>query len=226
MSAPLPPSAPEPLFSQEVWRRAEPVLEAVHAHPFLRSLLDGTLPRERFDTYMAHDAVYLGRYGRALARLASMTNDPDELILWDDAARTAIVTERVLHADHVDVAAAVEPSPTCLAYTDFIDAAALSGSYGVAVAAVLPCFLVYEAVGLRLLDEAGDLTGHPYGDWIATYGDEAFSESCSRARAVMDAAAARAGAAERDAMSATFLRACRYEWMFWDAAWRAESWPV
>jgi thiaminase len=26
-------------------------------------------------------------------------------------------------------------------------------------------------------------------------------------------------------MRAAYLRSCRYEWMFWDAAWRLERWP-
>jgi thiaminase len=43
---------------------------------------------------------------------------------------------------------------------------------------------------------------------------------------LVDAEAAAAGAAQRASMRAHFLRSCRYEWMFWDAAWRLERWPV
>jgi thiaminase/transcriptional activator TenA len=41
-----------------------------------------------------------------------------------------------------------------------------------------------------------------------------------------DAAFGNAGAAEREAMRAAYLKATRYEWMFWDSAWRLEAWPV
>jgi thiaminase len=44
--------------------------------------------------------------------------------------------------------------------------------------------------------------------------------------AVFDAEAEAAGPRLREAMRARFLRSCRYEWMFWDAAWRQEQWPV
>jgi thiaminase len=96
----------------------------------------------------------------------------------------------------------------------------------VLVAGVLPCFWIYDDVGRRLRERVGDLTGHPYGDWIATYGDPAFAASTRAARAVLDRVAEGQGAGTLDRMREAFTTAARYEWMFWDAAWRGESWPV
>ncbi|MDT4946198.1 MAG: hypothetical protein QOH14_2931, partial [Pseudonocardiales bacterium] len=31
---------------------------------------------------------------------------------------------------------------------------------------------------------------------------------------------------ERSRAAAHFATTARYEWMFWDAAWRREAWPV
>jgi thiaminase/transcriptional activator TenA len=31
---------------------------------------------------------------------------------------------------------------------------------------------------------------------------------------------------DRAAMLTAYVRATRFEWMFWEAAWRAEAWPV
>ena len=41
-----------------------------------------------------------------------------------------------------------------------------------------------------------------------------------------DAAFDQATAADRRAMREAYLKATRYEWMFWDSAWRLEPWPV
>jgi thiaminase (transcriptional activator TenA) len=41
-----------------------------------------------------------------------------------------------------------------------------------------------------------------------------------------DAAHRSAGTAERALMRDAYFGACRYEWMFWDSAWRREGWPV
>lgn len=44
--------------------------------------------------------------------------------------------------------------------------------------------------------------------------------------ALTDIAARAASPAERAEMSDVFVRASQYEWMFWDSAWRLETWPV
>jgi len=36
----------------------------------------------------------------------------------------------------------------------------------------------------------------------------------------------RLGSDERHRAGAHFVTTTRYEWMFWDAAWRREHWPV
>jgi len=38
----------------------------------------------------------------------------------------------------------------------------------------------------------GDLTGHPYADWISTYGDPAFAASTEQAKQILDRTAAQA----------------------------------
>src|SRR5699024_7730284 len=43
---------------------------------FVRALVDGSLPEAEFAVYLAQDALYLGRYSRALAALAESSADP------------------------------------------------------------------------------------------------------------------------------------------------------
>ena len=191
-------------FTTRAWRRAAPIRAAIDEQPLVRGLGDGTLSEDRFNYYMTQDALYLVEYGRVLAGVASLSGEPDEFAFWCDCAKQALVAERELHAAHVDLMSGATASPTCRAYTDFLHAGVALGSYGVAVAAVLPC----------------------YGDWISTYADPAFEQSTARARGVADRLAAAAGDDERGRMHEAFATACRYEWMFWDAAWRMERSPV
>lgn len=213
-------------FSDDAWQRIAPVRAAIDALPFLRELEDGSLPRETFTYYMAQDAHYLADYGRALAACAGQAADPEELIFWSRSAQTTVLVERQLHAAHVADFAAVEKSPTATAYTSYLLALSTGGCYPELAAAILPCFWIYEDVGTRLKDRVGDLAGHPYGDWIGTYGDPDFTESTRAARRIVDRLAARSDAATVDRMHAAFRRAAQYEWMFWDAAHRRERWPV
>jgi thiaminase/transcriptional activator TenA len=218
-------------WTDQVWAEAAPILRAIDAHPFVRDLGAGTLSRERFQAYMIQDAVYLRGFGRALAFGAVKAPDAEQILHFSKAAEVAIVVERALHAGFlaqfgVDAAAteAAEASPTCTAYLDHLMATAAVGSFADLTAAVLPCFWIYQDVGARIAGAAA--ANNPYQAWIDTYAGEDFAAAVARMRAVADAEGAGAGAAQRASMRARFLRSCRYEWMFWDAAWRMERWPV
>jgi thiaminase/transcriptional activator TenA len=213
-------------FSTELWEAAAPVLEAIDRLPFLVAMEDGSLPRNRFDYYMAQDAHYLAAYGRVLAAAAGQAELAEDLLFWAASAVNAISVERELHAAHVADFTAIEMSPTCTAYTSYLLSLVTSGCYPALVAGLLPCFWIYEDVGRRLKERFDDLDGHPYADWISTYGDPVFGAASRQARAIVDRVAAQAGPDDRERMRRAFAAAARYEWMFWDAAWRRESWPV
>ena len=53
-------------FSQELWQSIGPVYAAILRHPFVRGLMDGSLPRESFQFYAVQDALYLREFARAL----------------------------------------------------------------------------------------------------------------------------------------------------------------
>lgn len=212
-------------FTDDAWLGIADIRAAIDAHPFVAELREGALSLERFDHYLAQDALYLGDYGRALAAAAAQSSTADDLVFWSGAARETIVVERELHASHVEIATAAM-SPTCAAYTSYLLRLATSGCYPELAAGVLPCFWIYEDVGTRLKDAIPDLAAHPYADWIATYGDPDFAESTARAKGIVDRLAEAASEAELARMHAAFRRAAQYEWMFWDAAYRRETWPI
>lgn len=220
------PARPVASFSAEAWSRITSIREAIDRLPFLTGLEDGSLPRDEFVHYLAQDVHYLGHYSRALAMCSSQADTVDQQLFWATSAARALAVETELHAAHVDDIAAVLPSPTCVAYTSYLLATATQGCHPELAASILPCFWIYQDVGTRLHERAGDLTGHPYGDWIGTYADPAFADATAMAISIVDDLAARADGSTVDRMHAAFRRATQYEWMFWDAAWRQETWPV
>lgn len=215
-------------FTDDAWAAIADIRAAIETMPFVVSLRDGTLAQDRFTYYLRQDALYLADYGRALAACATQATDPDDLVFWAGSAQQTVVVERELHAAHVagGLGELGDPSPTCTAYTCFLLALATRGCYPALAAGVLPCFWIYDDVGTHLKAAVGDLDGHPYGDWIAAYGDPEFAESCRQARSVVDRLADAADGPTRERMMAAFVRASQYEWMFWDAADRMEDWPI
>jgi thiaminase/transcriptional activator TenA len=218
-------------FCADARAATAPIWDAIHALPFNRELAAGTLPRAAFRHYMIQDAIYLIAYARALAAAAVKAPSTAEIEFFVDSAKGALVVERQLHADYlgkleVDIAAieAAGASPSCFAYTSFLTGTAQTGSYEELVAAILPCFWVYWDVGKALYRASAP--GNFYQAWIDTYAGDEFGELVQRCKGIADASAARSGDQVIAAMHAAFARSCRYEWAFWDSAYRLERWPV
>jgi len=217
-------------FSQEAWQRTASVREAIHRLPFNVELAAGSLSRERFQTYITQDAIYLGQFSRALAISAARAPDTATMQSFAQSALGAIAVEQALHSRYLrdfgtDPAgiADSEPSPDCLAYTTFLMAAAYHDPWEVLVAALLPCFWLYWDVGCAIARTASPQ--NPYKAWIDTYADERFGEAVRTVIAISDRAAEATTAATRAKMLAAFTRACQYEWLFWDGAYQRRSWP-
>jgi thiaminase len=65
-----------------------------------------------------------------------------------------------------------------------------------------------------------------YSQWSAFYVAGLLQNSVDAWRSFVDRMGQRAGQEEREAMRYAFLTSCRYEYMFWDMAYRQEQWPV
>ena len=214
-------------FSADTWARSAHIRRAIDDLPFVRGLADGTLDRERFVYYMAQDALYLADYGRVLAMLAGQATDPEDLLFWAEDAKTTLVVERELHGAHVEDFAAFTASPTCLAYTSYLQSLTTQGSYAVAVAGVLPCFWVYAHMGKVLVERAGQMSAdHPYRTWVQTYDSPEFDESTRQAVQLLEQELDNAPAEVASKMRATFEQACVYELHFWASAHVLQDWDA
>ena len=218
-------------FTGAMWREIAPIYRAILDLPFNCELAEGTLRRERFLFYMIQDAHYLGAFARALAVIAAKAPAPAGQVKLAQASAEAILVERALHQDYFEAFGikgelfeATPPSPTCEAYGDFLLAACYGHGFPVGCAAVLPCFEIYWKVGLELMARAQ--RPNPYMKWIDTYADESFGRIVQEVMALTDEACGIASAAEGRLMQAAYLKAARYEWMFWDSAYREERWPI
>jgi len=218
-------------WTESLWADVAPIYDAILSHPFLRGLTGGDLPTDRFAYYVAQDAHYLRDYARALAVIgAKAPTHADAGMLARHAAGTVDV-ELTLHAvllpqlglanEDLD---RIPLSPTTLGYTSYLLATAYGGSFAEGLAAVLPCYWIYARVAKALADR-----GSPdprYGAWIGAYADAEFAQVVAEALALADRIGLRLGGDDEARARHHFTLTSRYEWMFWDAAWRLEQWPL
>ncbi|NIA67817.1 thiaminase II [Pelagibius litoralis] len=218
-------------FSETAWQSIAPLYGKIADLPFNRELAAGSLSPERFRFYILQDSLYLAAYARALSLAAARAPDGEAATIFTRSAQGAIEVEQALHGGILErfgvdrpTAEKTEASPTCFAYTNFLLAAAQKESFEVLAAAILPCFWIYWKIGCGISEAARP--ENPYAEWIATYSDPAFGAATQSVVDLCDRAALAAGSAERARMLTAFIQSSRYEWMFWDSAYRQEGWPV
>ncbi len=218
-------------FTEDLWAGNTDIFRAILSHPFITGLTDGTLPEAAFAHFVVQDAIYLRDYARALTVVASRAPDSAAMRMFAGHAADAVAAELELHASLLPdlgispaAAAAAEPSPANLAYTSYLLATALGGSYAEGVGVVLPCYWLYWEVGKHLLR-----SGSPdprFQRWISTYSGDEFAVVVRDVIAEADRIGACISGPERSDVARHYRTTSRYEWMFWDSAYRQESWPV
>ena len=219
-------------FTDDLQPMAQELWSAILEHPMVRRLGEGTLDEAPFRYWVRQDYVYLIEYSRVFALGAAKAPDLDTMGTFAELLESTINTEMDLHrqfADGFDISEAelesTEPSPTTQGYTDFLVRTASHGTFGDTVAALLPCMWGFNETGSQLA-----ATGRPdhegYSQWIDMYAGKEFTQLTDWCKELMDEVAARSAASARERYRERFLTSGRYEYRFWDAAWRQEAWEV
>ncbi|HEU4421687.1 MAG TPA: TenA family protein [Pilimelia sp.] len=201
-------------LADTLWQANADLAAAALAHPFVRGLADGSLPRAAFAGYIAQDAFFLESFARAYALALAHSPDRAGLDAFGDLL-TGVREELAMHATYarrwgVDLAG-VTPAPATLAYTDFLLATAALGGTGLTCAAMTPCMRLYAYLGQRL---AAGPVGDDYVEWVKTYADPGFEDLAARLEGLLDTYLD-----DADRGAAAYRRAMRLELAFFDAAY-------
>jgi len=83
----------------------------------------------------------------------------------------------------------------------------------------------FSEIGQRLAEQPapGD---ERYARWIAMYSSREFAELAGWCRDLLDNLAAGLPGHDLKRLEAAFLTSSRYEWLFWEMAWKMERWPI
>ena len=218
-------------WSTRLWAEITPTYEAIVGHPFLTGLTDGSLDPAAFAQYVAQDVHYLRAYARALAVVAAKAPTLADTAMFTRHAAEIFDVELELHDELLPALGlsahaldALPATPTTQAYTSYLLATAYDGSFADGLAAVLPCYWIYAEVGAELLSRGS--TEPRYQRWIDSYGGEEFAATVGEVLAMADRTGPTLTAGQESVARAHFAATARYEWMFFDAAHRRESWPL
>jgi thiaminase/transcriptional activator TenA len=217
-------------FSDQLLDDAEAVWEAQKDHPFVRELADGSLDPDSFRHWVEQDYRYLLDYARTFAIAGVRARDEETMTHLLGIAHTTLDHEMDLHrefATEYDLTPAdleaVEKTPICVAYTNYLLRVAHEGSLAEISAAIYPCGQGYLDIAEHIADLATE--DHRYTPFIEKYTSDDFREAVAWMREFVDHCAEEYPG-EHDAMRAAFTRSARLEAAFWEMAYTQEEWPV
>ena len=220
-------------FSDELRQRAASTWDREKAHPFVRGIGDGTLALDNFRYYMRQDYVFLIEFCRAISLAVAKARTLEDMGWFARMIHETLNVEMALHVSFCadfditeDELLATKPSPTTWAYTRHMINTAHQGTVGETAAVILPCSWGYAEIGQTLYAQGTPDDQPLYTRWIEMYNSQEFADIAEQLRGFVDRHAETAGASELEAMERAFMISSRYEYMFWDAAWRMEDWPV
>ena len=220
-------------FADNVEHKASGIRRAILEHPFITGIGDGSLDVEVFKYYIRQDYIYLIDYSRVLALASARSPDLETMGWFARLLAGTLTTEMDLHrgycsqfgittADLEETTAA----PTTLAYTHYLLTVAHHGSFQELAASFLPCQWGYWEVGDHLSRQGEPVSAPLYSEWIRMYTNPEYLALAQWARSFTDRLAANASPSEIVRMEETYLTSLRYEYLFWDMAYKMESWPV
>lgn len=215
-------------WTAKAWKEIEPIYKKIIEMPFIEELQNGKLPLEKFQFYLAQDAFYLENFARSLALIGARSQDTSHVLAFIRFAEGAIVVEKALHDSYFKKYGLTQRgiiAPTTHHYIHFLKSTSALDQVEIAMAAVLPCFWIYNEVG-NYIYKNRIKAENPYQKWIDTYAGEEFEELVISAKEICDDVAENCTESQLEFMTQAFITASRLEFMFWDSAYQLKTWKL
>jgi thiaminase/transcriptional activator TenA len=205
--------------------------DALHAHPFVAGLRDGTLPLDTFRFYLEQNLQYLPEYARAMALAVSRADDVEtmrifagelENVLEKEISQNRGLLQRAIELGAGDSGGAAGMAPATVAYTSFLVATAARGGPLEIMAAIVPCTWSYGDIGRRMRSSVAD---HPvYAEWVGFFGSDAYADIVEAMRRDYERLATDVDERGEARLRELFATAVRLERAFWEMAYGRVHW--
>lgn len=197
-----------PASCVDAWTRA------IH-HPFVVATADGSLPPNRFHTWIQQDNRFVEELQRFVRELIAVAPSSDVEGL--ESGLAALGPELELfraYAQREQIRLDVAPFSTCREYTQWLRSRVGEG-YAPALTAYYGCERSYLEAWSSVRDRAG-LAG-PYAEWIENWTSEPFHAYVEWLGSRVDEQAAAATEQQNEHLREIFAQTVGYEVAFWDA---------
>ena len=217
-------------LSDELWAGVESIWETVVTRPFVTEMSDRFLDRERFYVYFDQDYPFLRDWAtplslasakapdfgaaRGLVRFLHLGLDGEEG-LFQEAFRKRGISHKAV--------AGLQYLPTTQNYSGYLRTLAYEGTFTEVVATLLAVEWPYLTWAHSAEETGRKPSGRYYQTWIDIHTSPGMSRFVSWLRSLVDERAPTA--IQLDRFQGIFRDVLRYEYQFFEMAYRSESWP-
>lgn len=208
--------------SMDIW---EKYLET----PFIKEMIQGILPEEKFKFYTIQDTLYIKDFSKVYAHAFINTEDIKLMRSLYENMRVVVSDESLLHIKYLtrygikeDDVMEMTPSPINKAYTSYMVETAKNGNVPEALAAVMPCILSYLYIANHVRESAkalGTLEGNHCEEWILEYSGERYTEACEKVTLFFNDLCKDLDADRVENLANIFRNSSSHELKFWDMSY-------
>ena len=214
------------MVAERLRQKALPIWEKIFNHPFVIELYSGNLPFKKFKYYLLQDYSYLVGISKAFSIIAAKSN-PDQmrkiLKIAEMEANTEMKNyEALLNEIGIEMEEAIKtkPSPTNYAYVNFIISTSFMEDEYKGMAALLPCFWTYMEIAERNKKLLEGNRSHIYKKWAMEYLSGEYKNLVEMLISIVNEG-------EYDSETEEiFITASKYEYYFWEMAYKMEEWII
>ena len=215
-------------LTQDLRQKHDDLWQKMVNHPFVVEMGDGTLPVEKFSAYFIQDYIFVRDLVVLIAQGVSKAPDLQAAARLNSFLADILNPENDLFVRAFKELGVSEPeytsagaSPTTQAFGDFMVRVGLEGTFEDIITVLYVTEGTYLDWGTRLAQEGKRPENPIYREWIDLHGPDVLGELVGWMAAHLDDAALDS---RLPRIRGLFLTALRYEYMFWEAAYRGEEW--
>ena len=184
--------------------------------PFIREIISGRLEYEKFIFYIQQDALYINSFTKVLAKLAKRIDNQKLKTYFETFVEENMEQEKELHKSYIEnfKLEEIRPTKTCLSFINFNENLAQSSSVEIAIAGILPCFIVYQQLGIHIFQNHIK-QNNPFIKWINTYAGVEHADSVIKIREACEFYANKTSTEGREQMYKSYEEGCKLDQKFW-----------
>jgi thiaminase/transcriptional activator TenA len=209
--------------SHDIWKK---IIE----QPFVMELVTGDLPLKKFKFYILQDYHYLITAMKNFGIIASRTPSVEAMREVIDILHLEAKSEFDGYIEllgrlgyTLKDASRIEPIPVTVSYSSFLLSTSSLKSYAEAITSVLPCFWSYAEIADHHREKLSTNKNQLYKEWGEVYGTDSYLSLVEKIKRLVNTAGE---GFPYEKLKSQFIAASRYEYMFWDAVYDQQDWPV